>query len=183
METTTRLKDKYKTQIVPELKKKFNYSSSMQVPKLEKVTLSMCVGEVTQNPKALNSAFEEMTKITGQRPVKTKSKKAIANFKLRKGLPIGCVVTLRGDRMWQFVDRLISVALPRVRDFRGLPSKGFDGRGNYNMGLKEQIVFPEINYDQVEKVRGMNITFSTTAKTDEEGFALLEEMGMPFRKK
>ncbi len=178
----SRLKDKYQTEIVPELMKKQNYKSSMQVPRLEKIIISVCTGEAVQNPKVLNSVVDEITAIAGQKAVMTKSKKAISNFKLRKGLAIGVRVTLRRERMWYFLDRLNNLALPRVRDFRGLPGKGFDGRGNYNMGLKEQIVFPEINYDKVEKVRGMNITICTTAKTDSEGRALLEALGMPFRK-
>ncbi len=154
----------------------------MQVPRLEKITLSVCLSEAVQNPKILNTVVDEITAITGQKAVITKAKKAISNFKLRAGIPLGVRVTLRRDRMWSFMDRLNTLALPRVRDFRGLPSKGFDGRGNYNMGLKEQIVFPEINYDKVDKVRGMNITICTTAKNDAEGRALLEALGMPFRK-
>lgn len=178
----SRLKDKYTKEIVPDLMKKQNYKSSMQVPRLEKIVISVSTGEAVQNPKVLNGVVDEITAIAGQKAVMTKSKKAISNFKLRAGLAIGVRVTLRRDRMWHFLDRLNNLALPRVRDFRGLPSKGFDGRGNYNMGLKEQIVFPEINYDRVEKVRGMNITICTTAKTDAEGRALLEALGMPFRK-
>ena len=154
----------------------------MQVPRLEKITLSVCLSEAVQNPKILNTVVEEISSITGQKAVLTKAKKAISNFKLRAGIPIGVRVTLRRERMWSFMDRLNTLALPRVRDFRGLPSKGFDGRGNYNMGLKEQIVFPEINYDRVDKVRGMNITICTTAKNDVDGKALLEALGMPFRK-
>ncbi len=177
-----RLKEKYNSEIVPELMKKQGYKSTMQVPRLEKIVISVCTGEAVQNPKVLNSVVDEITAIAGQKAVITKSKKAISNFKLRKGLAIGVRVTLRRDRMWFFLDRLNNLALPRVRDFRGLPSKGFDGRGNYNMGMKEQIVFPEINYDKVDKVRGMNITICTTAKTDVEGRALLESLGMPFRK-
>ncbi|MFN8846252.1 MAG: 50S ribosomal protein L5 [Bdellovibrionales bacterium] len=177
-----RLKDKYTKEIVPELMKKQGYKSPMQVPRLEKIVISVCTGEAVQNPKVLNSVVDEITSIAGQKAVITKSKKAISNFKLRKGLAIGVRVTLRRERMWYFLDRLNNLALPRVRDFRGLPSKGFDGRGNYNMGMKEQIVFPEINYDRVDKVRGMNITICTTAKTDSEGRALLESLGMPFRK-
>lgn len=177
-----RLKDKYNKEVVPELMKKQGYDSSMQVPRLEKIVISVCTGEAVQNPKVLNNVVDEITAIAGQKAVVTKSKKAISNFKLRKGLAIGVRVTLRRDRMWHFLDRLSNLALPRVRDFRGLPSKGFDGRGNYNMGMKEQIVFPEINYDRVDKVRGMNITICTSAKTDAEGKALLESLGMPFRK-
>lgn len=154
----------------------------MQVPRLEKITLSVCLSEAVQNPKILNTVVDEITAITGQKAVITKAKKAISNFKLRAGIPLGVRVTLRKERMWSFLDRLNTLALPRVRDFRGLPNKGFDGRGNYNMGLKEQIVFPEINFDKVDKTRGMNITICTTAKNDAEGRALLEALGMPFRK-
>jgi large subunit ribosomal protein L5 len=154
----------------------------MQVPKHDKIVVSVCTSEAVQNPKVLNTVVDELTAITGQKAVMTKSKKAISNFKLRAGLTIGARVTLRRERMWAFLDRLNSLALPRVRDFRGLPSKGFDGRGNYNMGLKEQIVFPEINYDKIDKVRGMNITICTTAGNDADGRALLEALGVPFRK-
>lgn len=178
-----RLQGKYKKDVVPSLMKQFQFESPMQVPRLEKIVINMAVGEATQNPKLVVSAAEEMSIIAAQKPVVTKAKKAISNFKLRKGLAIGCAVTLRRDHMWAFLDRMIAVALPRVRDFRGLPTKGFDGRGNYNMGLKEQIVFPEINYDRIEKIKGMNITICTSAKTDAEGRALLEALGMPFRKK
>ena len=177
-----RLHDRYKKEIVPQLAKQLGAKNVMQVPRLEKIVISVCTSDAVQNPKVLNSVVDEITAIAGQKAVITKSKKAISNFKLRKGLAIGARVTLRRDRMWSFMDRLNTLALPRVRDFRGLPSKGFDGRGNYNMGLKEQIVFPEINYDRVEKVRGMNITICTTAKSDTEGRALLEALGMPFRK-
>lgn len=177
-----RLQDRYNKEIAPDLKKKMNASSVMQVPRLEKIVISVCTSDAVQNPKILNGVVDEITAIAGQKAVMTKSKKAISNFKLRKGLSIGVRVTLRRERMWSFLDRLNTLALPRVRDFRGLPSKGFDGRGNYNMGLKEQIVFPEINYDRVEKVRGMNITICTTAENDNDGRALLEALGMPFRK-
>ncbi len=177
-----RLKVEYKNKIVPALKKQFNMTSTMQVPRLEKVTLSMCMKEAVTNSKIVGQAAEELTAIAGQKAVVTKAKKAISNFKLRQGLPIGCRVTLRGDRMWTFLERFINIAVPRVRDFRGLPTRGFDGYGNYNMGLKEQIVFPEINYEKVAKVQGMNITICTTAKNDAEGRALLEALGMPFRK-
>ena len=177
-----RLKDKYTKEIVPDLMKKQGYTSSMQVPRLEKIVISVCTGEAVQNPKVLNNVADEISTIAGQKAVITKSKKAISNFKLRKGLAIGVRVTLRREKMWYFLDKLNNLALPRVRDFRGLPSKGFDGRGNYNMGLKEQIVFPEINYDKVDKTRGMNITICTSAPTDAEGRALLEALGMPFRK-
>lgn len=162
--------------------KKMGAKNVMQVPRLEKIVLSVCLSEAVQNPKILNTVVDEITAITGQKAVITKAKKAISNFKLRAGIPLGVRVTLRRERMWSFIDRLNTLALPRVRDFRGLPSKGFDGRGNYNMGLKEQIVFPEINYDKVDKVRGMNITVCTTAKNDADGRSLLEALGMPFRK-
>ncbi|MGZ3774136.1 MAG: 50S ribosomal protein L5 [Pseudobdellovibrionaceae bacterium] len=177
-----RLHTKYQKEIAPALMKQLGAKNVMQVPRLEKITLSVCLSEAVQNPKILNTVVDEITAITGQKAVITKAKKAISNFKLRAGIPLGVRVTLRRDRMWSFLDRLNTLALPRVRDFRGLPNKGFDGRGNYNMGLKEQIVFPEINYDKVDKVRGMNITICTTAKNDAEGRALLEALGMPFRK-
>jgi large subunit ribosomal protein L5 len=177
-----RFRTKYKEEAVPALKNEFKYKNLMQVPKIEKIVVSMCVGEASQNAKIINVAIEEVTAITGQKPVTDRAKKAISNFKLRKGMPIGCHVTLRGEKMWAFMDRLVSVALPRVRDFKGLPPKGFDGRGNYNMGLKEQTVFPEINYDKVDKMRGMNITICTSARTDEQGKSLLTAMGVPFRK-
>lgn len=178
----SRLKETYQKEVVPSLLKQMGYKSSMQVPRLEKIVISVCTSEAVQNPKIVNGIVEEITAIAGQKAVITKAKKAISNFKLRQGIPIGVRVTLRREKMWSFLDRLQSLALPRVRDFRGLPPKGFDGRGNYNMGLKEQIVFPEINYDRIEKVRGMNITICTTAGNDNEGKALLEALGMPFRK-
>ena len=177
-----RLQETYKKEIVPALTKQMNYNSSMQVPRLEKIIISVCTSEAVQNPKIVNGIVEEISAIAGQKAVVTKAKKAISNFKLREGIPIGVRVTLRREKMWSFLDRLQTLALPRVRDFRGLPSKGFDGRGNYNMGLKEQIVFPEINFDKIEKVRGMNITICTTANNDNDGKALLEALGMPFRK-
>lgn len=177
-----RLHGQYKKEIAPALMKQLGAKNVMQVPRLEKITLSVCLSEAVQNPKILNTVVDEISSITGQKAVITKAKKAISNFKLRAGIPLGVRVTLRREKMWSFMDRLNTLALPRVRDFRGLPSKGFDGRGNYNMGLKEQIVFPEINYDKVDKVRGMNITICTTAKNDVEGRALLEALGMPFRK-
>ena len=177
-----RLNEKYNKEVAPALMKTLGYESVMQVPRLEKIIISVCTSEAVQNPKILNSVVEEISAIAGQRAVITKAKKAISNFKLREGIPLGVRVTLRREKMWSFLDRMNTLALPRVRDFRGLPSKGFDGRGNYNMGLKEQIVFPEINYDRVEKVRGMNITICTTAKNDADGRALLEALGMPFRK-
>lgn len=177
-----RLQDRYNKEIAPSLMKKMGAQNVMQVPRLEKIVLSVCLSEAVQNPKILNTVVDEITSITGQKAVITKAKKAISNFKLRAGIPLGVRVTLRREKMWSFIDRLNTLALPRVRDFRGLPNKGFDGRGNYNMGLKEQIVFPEINYDRVDKVRGMNITICTTAKNDADGRNLLEALGMPFRK-
>lgn len=177
-----RLQDRYQKEIAPELLKSLAKKNPMEVPKLDKIVISVCSSEAVQNPKILNQVVDEISSITGQKAVITKAKKAISNFKLREGIPLGVRVTLRRERMWSFLDRLNSLALPRVRDFRGLPSKGFDGRGNYNMGLKEQIVFPEINFDKVDKTRGMNITICTTAKTDSDGKALLEALGMPFRK-
>ena len=177
-----RLHSSYKKEIIPDLMKRLGYDSTMQVPKLEKIVISVCSADFVQNPKLVNGVVDEITSIAGQKAVVTKAKKAISNFKLREGIPIGVRVTLRREKMWSFLDRLQTLALPRVRDFRGLPSKGFDGRGNYNMGLKEQIVFPEINFDKIEKVRGMNITICTTANNDNDGKALLEALGMPFRK-
>jgi large subunit ribosomal protein L5 len=175
-----RLKQKYDEQVVPAMKSEFSYKNSMQVPRLEKITINVGVGEATQNVKALDSTVAEITAITGQKPVITRAKKAIANFKLREGVPIGCMVTLRRNRMYEFLDRLIHVALPRVRDFKGVSDRSFDGRGNYSLGLREQIIFPEINADKVEKTRGMTVTITTTAKTDPEGRALLKLLGMPF---
>lgn len=175
-----RLKDKYKSEAVPALQTKFKYSSSMQIPKLEKVVLNMGVGEVKDNPKAMDSAVSDMTLITGQKPVVTKAKKSVAAFKLRQGMNIGCKVTLRGERMYEFVDKLFNVAIPRVRDFRGVSNNSFDGRGNYSLGIKEQLIFPEVEYDKVDKVRGMDIVFVTTAKSDEEARELLKLLGMPF---
>lgn len=177
-----RLKEKYKKDVVPALQEKFKYKSTMQVPKLEKVVLNMGVGEVKDNPKAMDAAVGDMALITGQRPVITKAKKSVAAFKLRQGMNIGCKVTLRGERMYEFVDKFFNVALPRVRDFRGVSNNSFDGRGNYSMGVKEQLIFPEVEYDKVDKVRGMDVIFVTTAKTDEESKELLRLMGMPFSK-
>lgn len=177
----SRLKSQYEKEVVPQLMKKMGYKNIMEVPKLEKIVVSVCTSEAVQNPKVLNQVADEISAITGQKPVMTKAKKAISNFKLRAGLSIGVMVTLRKDRMWHFLDKLQTLALPRVRDFRGISPKGFDGRGNFNMGLKEQIVFPEINYDKVDKVRGMNITICTTSSNDEGAKALLEALGMPFR--
>jgi large subunit ribosomal protein L5 len=177
----SRLLDTYKSKVAPELTKKFGYKSVMEVPRITKVTLNMGVGEAVADKKVLENAVGDMTKIAGQRPVTTKSKKSIAGFKIRDGYPIGCMVTLRGPRMYEFIDRLVTVALPRVRDFRGISGKGFDGRGNYNMGVKEQIIFPEIEYDKIDALRGMNISITTTAKTDEEAKALLALFKFPFK--
>ncbi|MDO7788913.1 50S ribosomal protein L5 [Desulforamulus aquiferis] len=177
-----RLKDKYLNEVVPALMEKFGYKNIMQVPKIEKVVLNMGLGEAIQNSKAVDAAVGDLQTITGQRPVTTKAKKSIAAFKLRAGMTIGTKVTLRADRMYEFVDRLFNIALPRVRDFRGITDKSFDGRGNFTMGIKEQLIFPEIEYDKVDKVRGMDICFVTTAKTDEEARELLRLMGMPFVK-
>lgn len=177
-----RLKEKYSKEVAPALMKKFAYRSPMQLPKIEKIVINMGVGEAAQNPKILDGAVEDLTRIAGQKPVVTRAKKSIAGFKLREGMPIGCKVTLRGERMYYFLDKLINVSLPRVRDFRGVSPKAFDGRGNYSLGLKEQLVFPEIEYDKIDKVRGMDIIIVTTAETDEEGRELLTQFGMPFRK-
>ncbi|GMB10013.1 LSU ribosomal protein L5P [Thermolongibacillus altinsuensis] len=177
-----RLKEKYLKEVVPALMSKFNYKSVMQVPKIEKIVINMGVGDAVQNPKALDSAVEELALISGQKPVVTRAKKSIAGFRLRAGMPIGAKVTLRGERMYEFFDKLVSVSLPRVRDFRGVSKKSFDGRGNYTLGIKEQLIFPEIDYDKVNKVRGMDIVIVTTAKTDEEARELLALLGMPFQK-
>lgn len=177
-----RVQKRYQDQVVGQLRDQFKYKNVMQVPRLEKIVINSGVGETTQNTKVMDYVVYAMTQISGQKPVVTRAKKSIATFKLRENLPIGCKVTLRKQRMYDFFDRLVTVALPRVRDFRGVPRKGFDGRGNYTMGIKEQIVFPEVEIDKLDKVRGMDITFVTTAKTDEEARSLLENMGMPFRK-
>lgn len=177
-----RLKEKYLQEVVPSLMEKFNYKSVMQVPKVEKIVINMGVGDAVQNPKNLDMAVEELSLITGQKPVVTRAKKSIAGFRLREGMPIGCKVTLRGERMYDFLDKLVSVSLPRVRDFRGVSKNAFDGRGNYTLGIKEQLIFPEIDYDKVSKVRGMDIVIVTTANTDEESRELLAQLGMPFRK-
>ena len=179
---TARLQEKYKNEVVPALMKKYNYKSVMQVPRVEKVVINMGVGEAVQNSKVLDSAVADLEKIAGQKPVITRAKKSIAGFKLREGMPIGVKVTLRGERMFHFIDKLFNISLPRVRDFRGVSNKAFDGRGNYTLGLKEQLVFPEIEYDQVDKVRGMDIVFVTTANSDEESHELLAQLGMPFAK-
>ena len=176
-----RLQDFYKNSVVQELTSKFGYKSNMEVPRITKITLNMGVGEAVADKKVLENAVGDMTKIAGQKPVVTKARKSIAGFKIRDGYPIGCMVTLRGPRMFEFLDRLVTVALPRVRDFRGVSGKGFDGRGNYNMGVKEQIIFPEIEYDKIDALRGMNISITTTAKTDEEARALLGAFKFPFK--
>jgi len=177
-----RLKDFYYKEVVPALMEKFQYKNIMEVPKLEKVVVNMGVGDAKENPRFLESAIEDLSLITGQRPIVTQAKKSISNFKLRQGMKIGAKVTLRGDRMYEFVDKLLNVALPRVRDFRGVSEKSFDGRGNYSLGIREQLIFPEIDYDKVEKVRGMDIAFVTTARTDEEAREFLRLLGMPFTK-
>jgi len=177
----SRLKERYEKEIAPALKKEFGYSNVMAIPKIEKIVVNMGLGEATQNAKIVDTGVDEVGKITGQKAVVTRAKKSIAQFKVRQGMPIGTMVTLRGERMWDFLDRLISVALPRVRDFRGVSTKGFDGRGNYTLGLKDQLLFPEIDYMKVDKARGMNISVVTTAKTDEESRKLLQLLGMPFR--
>ena len=180
--TALRLKQRYQDKIVPALIQRFAYSNAMQVPRLTKVVVNIGIGEAISNPKAQDAATADLKKITGQQPVVLKSRKAIANFKLRAGLPIGIKVTLRGARMYQFVDKLLSVGLPRIRDFRGISPTGFDGHGNYTLGLREQLVFPEIEYDKIDKLRGLEVTFVTTARTDDEARALLAELGFPFRK-
>lgn len=176
------LKDLYNDECVPSLIKEFGYKNAMQIPKLKKVVINMGLGEAVQNPKIIEGAVEELTKIAGQRAVVRKAKKSIATFKLRAGMPIGCCVTLRGEKMYGFLNKLINIALPRVRDFRGLSPKGFDGRGNFSMGIKEQIIFPEIDYDKIDKIKGLNISIVTSAETDEEGRSLLRLLGVPFRK-
>ena len=176
-----RLQEQYKAEIVPRLKEKFGYRNVMQVPRLSKVVVNMGLGDAIENVKVIETAADEIGIITGQKPVVTKARKSIANFKLREGVPIGVMVTLRRDRMYHFLDKLISIALPRVRDFKGVSPRGFDGRGNYTLGIKEQIMFPEVNYDKIDKIRGMNITIVTTARTDEEGLELLRLVGIPFR--
>ena len=177
-----RLKDKYQREVVPALMEKFGYKNVMEAPKLDKVVINMGLGDTKENPKALEAAVQELAAIVGQRPVITKAKKSVSNFKLREGMSVGAKVTLRGEKMYAFVDRLLNVALPRVRDFRGVSTRAFDGRGNYALGIREHLIFPEIDYDKVEQVRGMDIAFVTTAKTDEESRELLKLMGMPFKK-
>jgi large subunit ribosomal protein L5 len=176
-----RLRELYVKSVLPDLRKEFGYANLMAVPKLDKISVNIGLGEATQNAKLMDAAVNELGAITGQKPVITKARKSIAAFKLREGMAIGCAVTMRGDRMYEFFDRLVNVALPRVRDFRGVSSKSFDGRGNYTLGLKDHLIFPEIDYNKVEKVKGMNICITTTARTDAEGLALLKHMGMPFR--
>jgi large subunit ribosomal protein L5 len=175
------MKERYQKEVAPKLMKEFGYSNPMQVPRLKKLLINMGLGEAIQNIKVLDSAMEELKAIAGQKPVATKAKRSIANFKLRKGMSIGCMVTLRTERMYEFFDRLVNVALPRVRDFKGVSGKSFDGRGNYSLGIREQIIFPEIDYDKIDKIKGLNINVVTTAKTDEEGKALLGLLGMPFK--
>jgi large subunit ribosomal protein L5 len=177
----SRLRERYRSEVAPALMRDLGYSNPMAVPRLEKIVLNMGLGEAVQNPKVIDSAVEELTAIAGQKPVVTKAKKAISNFKLREGMPIGAMVTLRGDRMYEFLDRLVAAALPRVRDFKGVPDRSFDGRGNYSLGLREQVIFPEINLDKVDKIKGLTIVICTTARTDAEGKALLRGLGMPFR--
>ena len=176
-----KMKEIYQEKVIPALMKRFNYRNKMEVPKLEKIVINMGLGEAIQNIKILDSAVQEVSQIAGQKPIITKAKKSIAQFKLRTGMPIGCMVTLRKERMYEFFNRLVNVALPRVRDFKGLSGKSFDGRGNYALGIREQLIFPEIRYDKIDKVKGMNIVIVTTAKTDEEGKELLRLLGMPFR--
>ena len=178
-----RLQEKYNNSVKAELVNKFNYTSTMQIPRLEKIVVNMGVGDAVSNSKVLDDAVNELQAITGQKPVITKAKKSIASFKLREGMPIGCKVTLRGERMYEFLDKLVSISLPRVRDFHGISDNAFDGRGNYTLGVKEQLIFPEINFDNIKKIRGMDIVIVTTANTDEEGRALLSLLGMPFKKK
>ena len=178
-----RLQEKYNNSVKAELVNKFNYSSTMEIPRLEKIVVNMGVGDAVSNSKVLDDAVNELQAITGQKPVITKAKKSIASFKLREGMPIGCKVTLRGERMYEFLDKLVSISLPRVRDFHGVSDNAFDGRGNYTLGVKEQLIFPEINFDNIKKIRGMDIVIVTTANTDEEGRALLSLLGMPFKKK
>ena len=177
----SRLRNRYEKEVVPALKKEFGYDNVMAIPKLRKVVVNMGLGEATQNAKIVDTGVDELAKITGQKPVITRAKKSISQFKVRKGMPIGTMVTLRGERMWEFLDRLMSVALPRVRDFRGVSPRGFDGRGNYTLGLRDQLLFPEIDYMKVDKARGMNISVVTTAKSDQESRKLLQLLGMPFR--
>ncbi|MBD3298199.1 MAG: 50S ribosomal protein L5 [candidate division Zixibacteria bacterium] len=178
----TRLQERYRTEVAPKLKEQFGFKSIMRAPRLEKIVINQGLGEAIANPKVLETSMAEIAAITGQRPAIRRARKSISSFKLREGMPIGCAVTLRGRRMYEFFERLTSIALPRVRDFRGVPTKSFDGKGNYTLGVREQIIFPEIHYDRIDKIRGMNITICTTAETDEEGLELLRLLGMPFRR-
>ncbi len=180
-EYESRLKKKYRDEVTPQLMKDFDFKNVMQVPKLDRIVVNMGLGDAVQNAKLIESATEELTAITGRKPVVTRAKKSIANFKLREGMPIGAMVTLRGDQMYDFLDRLVTIALPRTRDFRGTSPKAFDGRGNYTLGIKVQIVFPEVSYDKIDRIKGMNVTFVTTAQNDDQGRALLRSLGMPFR--
>ena len=180
-EYESRLKKKYRDEVIPQLMKDFDFKNVMQVPKLDRIVVNMGLGDAVQNAKLIESATEELTAITGRKPVVTRAKKSIANFKLREGMPIGAMVTLRRDQMYDFLDRLVTIALPRTRDFRGTSPKAFDGRGNYTLGIKEQIVFPEVSYDKIDRIKGMNVTFVTTAQNDDQGRALLRSLGMPFR--
>lgn len=180
MAYTPRFKERYRNEVVPELTKRFDYKNVMEVPRLVKIIVNKGVGEAAENQKALDNAVEELRRITGQHPAISRARKSVSNFKLRQGMPIGCYVTLRDTRMYEFLDRLITLALPRVRDFRGIPDRSFDGRGNYTLGIHEQIIFPEIDVDSVDRIDGMDVTFVTTAETDEEAYALLKELGMPF---
>jgi large subunit ribosomal protein L5 len=177
----SRMREKYEKEVVPGLKSRFGYKNVMQIPRIEKVVINMGVGEATQDAKAIDAAVNDLTQISGQKPVVTRAKKSVAAFKLREGMPIGCKVTLRGERMYEFLDKLLNVSLPRIRDFRGVSPKAFDGRGNYTLGIRDQLIFPEINYDKVDKIRGMDIIIVTTSKTDEESYELLKLMGMPYR--
>ena len=179
----TRLKERYRSDVLPALMGEFSYANVMQVPRVEKVTVNVGLGEAVQNAKALDAASGDVATITGQRPVITRAKKSIANFKLRAGMPIGAMATLRGDRMWEFLDRMINAALPRIRDFQGVSPNSFDGRGNFSLGIREQVIFPEVDYDKIDRIRGLQVTVCTTAKTDEEGKRLLELLGMPFAKR
>lgn len=177
----SRLRDKYQNEVIPSLKERFGYKNTMEVPRLVKVVVNMGVGEATQDAKAIDAAVNDLTQIVGQKPIVTRAKKSIAAFKVRTGMPVGCMVTLRGERMYEFLDKLFNIALPRIRDFRGVSPKSFDGRGNFSLGLREQLIFPEINYDKVDKIRGMDVVVVTSAKSDEEAFELLKFLGLPFR--
>jgi large subunit ribosomal protein L5 len=179
----SRLKERYSKEVAPALTKEFGYKNVMAIPKIEKIVVNMGLGEATGNAKIVDTGADEIARVTGQKPVVTRAKKSIAQFKVRQGMPIGAMVTLRGDRMWEFLDRLVSIALPRIRDFRGLAPESFDGRGNYSIGIREQIIFPEINYDDIQSVRGLDVAITTTAQNDDEGYALLKGLGLPFRER